>query len=129
MITMMEGTCAGCGQMQTVQANSESAADIVATKKCGCEDSKPIKRKWQLQDNINRIAGETCEAMGFEAFDEDARKMLVIIAQWVSAETCPVNKVTLGGIDDTTITIARKANEKTTITRKKTTEIETETED
>lgn len=129
MITMMEGTCAGCGQMQTVQASSESAADIAATKKCGCEESKPIKRKWQLQENINTIVGNNCEFMGFRAFHEDARKMLVIIAQWVSAETCPVNKVVLGGIDDTTITIARKANEKTTITRKKTTEIETETED
>lgn len=129
MITIMEGTCAGCGQMQTVQAENEKEADIAATKKCGCKDSKPIKRKWQLQYNINRIAGETCEMMGFEAFDEDARKMLVIIAQWVATETCPVNKVTLGGIDDTTITIARKPSEKTTITRKKTTEIETETED
>lgn len=129
MITLRQGTCAGCGQMQSVQADNDREADFKATKKCGCEESKPIVRRWQIRENVARIAGETCEMLGFEAYDEDARKMIAEIAEWVAAETCPVNKVTLGGIDETTITIQRRANERISITRKKTTEITTETED
>lgn len=68
--TTMTGTCLYCGQTRLVEADTEAEADVIATRECGACDN-PLKRTWQLHQNIDILCGETARGYGMQELDPD----------------------------------------------------------
>ena len=54
----MIGVCAGCGQTKQVRAETQEAADQIATMECGCKTGELIRRKKELDERLSELIGE-----------------------------------------------------------------------
>lgn len=68
--TTMTGTCLYCGQTRIVEASTLQEADVKATRECGACDN-PLKRTWQLHQNIDILCGETARGYGMQELDPE----------------------------------------------------------
>jgi len=88
-----EGICKFCGQVQTVQADSQEEANMIATLNCNCSGSEEYRRKQDLAELIN----ETCELVlpetGFVKMSDEQLEALHQIATMLASGI--INKVTL----------------------------------
>ena len=60
-----EGICKFCGQVQTVQADSQEEANMIATLNCNCDDAEAYRRREDLMTLINSTCQDLPEDCGF----------------------------------------------------------------
>lgn len=66
----MTGICLYCGQTRIIEADTQEQADIIATRECGACDN-PLKRTYQLHQNIDTLCGETAKGYGMLELDDE----------------------------------------------------------
>lgn len=126
MMQMIEGICAGCGQSQLVSVvdpigtnDAAQRANELATKKCGCEESKKITAWITTLEVIHMVCGPEGENAGFEKIDLDAETGVEEVARLVFDRTVDKAQIELA---KSVITIKPKGDG-VSITRKSTLEI------
>lgn len=119
-LTMVEGTCKGCGQTQMVKADNNLDADIQATKKCGCEQGADIRARWKIKREVEFCCGEESRGRGFETLEQREKDAIVHIAEEVQGGLLEKVVITAGASQ---ITLAKKG-EGVNVTRKANLEIE-----
>ena len=63
-----QGICTYCGQIQTVAAESQREADVIATKKCDCPAGEFENRKERLEETARLFSEEYGEEVAGEVF-------------------------------------------------------------
>lgn len=72
----MTGTCLYCGQTRIiVDAKDQEEADLIATRDCGACDN-PVKRNYQVSNNIEELCGENARAYGMQMLSEELLDLL-----------------------------------------------------
>ena len=111
----MTGTCLYCGQTRIiVDAKDQEEADLIATRDCGACDN-PVKRSYQVGNNIEELCGENARAYGMQMLSEELLDLLKDASSHIiegSLKSVSVNT------NDSVITI-RKNGPGTSVTRKK----------
>lgn len=119
----MMGVCEYCGHEIGVIAESQAEANKMASEKCACGGNKVAEKKKMMKENITRLMGAKCEALGFRPVDGE---IVTVVEQMGSmAIDGRIQSLSLK-VDGTIINI--KAGEKTKIRRKYTYEQEGEVE-
>lgn len=79
-----EGVCRFCGQVQTVQADSQEEADRIATLSCNCDKAEAYRRKEDLLELINQTCGDLPRESGFESLPERQVHAIRVIGELVA---------------------------------------------
>lgn len=100
------GFCKGCDQGQLVEANTQVEADILATKMCKCELSRPIRAEWDIVDKVQKVCDWESESLGFKKLNTDVADALIQMGK-----LCLHNHIIQGQVkvDDSVVTLTRKA--------------------
>lgn len=61
----MDGVCRSCGQVQSVQADSQEEANRIATLSCNCDDAEAHRRREDLMALIDSTCQDLPEDCGF----------------------------------------------------------------
>lgn len=99
----MEGRCRYCGTIQPVMAADQIDADNKISADCSCGGSAREKKRLQILDNIDAIAGEDAASMGFSSVHGDTLLWLKRAGEMILDGI--VDKIGVE-IDGTKITIA-----------------------
>ena len=99
----MEGRCRYCGTIQPVMAADQIDADNKISADCSCGGEAREKKRMQILDNIDAIAGEDAVSMGFSSVHADTLLWLKRAGEMILDRI--VDKIGVE-IDGTKITIA-----------------------
>lgn len=77
----MNGVCKGCGQVIIVEAADQQDADIKATDRCGCHESRLIKNRVRIRNTITDLCGEAAEERGFQWLDTELTELIINLAE------------------------------------------------
>lgn len=100
---VMEGRCRYCGTIQQVMAADQIDADNKISADCSCGGAAREKKRLQILDNIDAIAGEDAASMGFSSVHGDTLLWLKRAGEMILDGI--VDKIGVE-IDGTKITIA-----------------------
>lgn len=113
---VFEGVCKGCGTIMSVMADSQEAADMMVTERCGCGAGEKQKKYDKMISDLNECIGSPCTKLGFDVVEEETAAMIVDAADKVWEGK--LEQITYV-VDATTIKIARKGEDKISISRKR----------
>lgn len=122
-MTNFEGMCQHCGNTKLIMAADQEDADLKATHDCDCGGETVLKRKENIVDRLEEIAGERASTYGFQAVDAETLYWLKTAGELVLKGK--IDKVN-AEVDGTKIIIAEKADGKIKIKRSKTKSTEAE---
>lgn len=79
-----EGVCRFCGQVQSVQADSQEEANRIATLSCNCDEAEAYRRKEDLLELINQTCRDLPRESGFESLPERQVHAIRVIGELVA---------------------------------------------
>lgn len=80
----MDGVCRFCGQVQSVQADSQEEANRIATLSCNCDEAEAYRRKEDLLELINQTCRDLPRESGFESLPERQVHAIRVIGELVA---------------------------------------------
>ena len=80
----MDGICRFCGQVQSVQADSQEEANRIVTLSCNCDEAEAYRRKEDLLELINQTCRDLPRESGFESLPERQVHAIRVIGELVA---------------------------------------------
>lgn len=115
-----EGTCLYCGQKAMVEAISQDTADIVASKRCNCDNI--LKRKANLEYLIDDQCGEYGRNYGMDPLKSEQLEFIKQVGEAVLEDRAEACSIKTG---DSIVTI-KKVKQGARVTRRRTQTIQAE---
>lgn len=116
----IEGICQGCGQIVSVEAETQEEADNKATRNCNCDRAKQVQSYDRLMEQIDEFCADGCEELGFSPLPDKTIFSIKTTATQILENN--IDKSTFQ-VEGTTISIVRR-EKNVIVSRKKTLKVE-----
>ena len=100
----MLGTCMYCGQTKIVKAQTQEEANEMTTLDCSCPGGEMVRRKKQVEDQLDQLIGELAPDNGWDAVKPEVYRTISELAAKISEveiTSCTIR------IDETNLRITR----------------------